>query len=578
MLIDEQSFSLVEKFDATPDSRLQALCRSSQPLSGITQRVLQADNEVLMAIKGTASNPGVTTLHIYDARPKLNANANALAGKGYESVAHLGGSEVVSLTFLEIGNIHVMRSSMTALVAACSAKTNAFTAQLASSRWLEHLALILEGQQKVASSLEEGNPVLVHCSDGWDRTAQLTAGAQLLLDPHYRTMEGFATLVEKDWCGFGHMFQTRTAGYGKRYEEHSSSPIFLQWLDGVHQLVHQFPGEFEFGDDYLLELVYAVYSGWFGTFVYDSERERAEQNAHVDTISVWDYLAAHRKRLANPIFAPQYGAGAALPVDTSASAVLMWRELFQRWGSHSNGPTHQLRLLVRAQQRLIAGLPGPELLANAALRVRIDALKGEHGDVTPAADEADGMAGLLETERHALEHSLARLEAEASLQRELHRSTVREMRALESDAAAGRKGAGAADLTSKVSHHLDGSAVFSVTIGASAVFEDSSLAKYTAYLITVRRTTPDPAEWSVYRRFSDFVTLQKQLEKINKCFPVPLPAKTLVRHHSAAFVDQRIKQLDSWSKALPRIGMCKPLSTFLDPSEMSTKPKAWSFL
>jgi protein-tyrosine phosphatase len=39
--------------------------------------------------------------------------------------------------------------------------------------------------------------VLVHCSDGWDRTAQLTSLAQLLIDPHYRTLSGFRTLVEK---------------------------------------------------------------------------------------------------------------------------------------------------------------------------------------------------------------------------------------------------------------------------------------------------------------------------------------------------------------------------------------------
>ena len=33
--------------------------------------------------------------------------------------------------------------------------------------------------------------MVVHCSDGWDRTAQLTAIAMLLLDPYYRTLSGF---------------------------------------------------------------------------------------------------------------------------------------------------------------------------------------------------------------------------------------------------------------------------------------------------------------------------------------------------------------------------------------------------
>lgn len=38
---------------------------------------------------------------------------------------------------------------------------------------------------------EEGASVLVHCSDGWDRTAQVCSVASLLLDPYYRTVKGF---------------------------------------------------------------------------------------------------------------------------------------------------------------------------------------------------------------------------------------------------------------------------------------------------------------------------------------------------------------------------------------------------
>ena len=53
----------------------------------------------------------------------------------------------------------------------------------------------------------KGSSVLVHCSDGWDRTAQICSIAQLLLDPYFRTMEGFAVLIEKDWCAFGFKFQ-----------------------------------------------------------------------------------------------------------------------------------------------------------------------------------------------------------------------------------------------------------------------------------------------------------------------------------------------------------------------------------
>lgn len=53
------------------------------------------------------------------------------------------------------------------------------------------------GAVMVARHLENGHPVLVHCSDGWDRTSQICALAQLMIEPYYRTLEGFQVLVEK---------------------------------------------------------------------------------------------------------------------------------------------------------------------------------------------------------------------------------------------------------------------------------------------------------------------------------------------------------------------------------------------
>lgn len=52
------------------------------------------------------------------------------------------------------------------------------------------MSALLRAAYTVASTIErEGRPVLVHCSDGWDRTPQIVALAQILLDPYYRTME-----------------------------------------------------------------------------------------------------------------------------------------------------------------------------------------------------------------------------------------------------------------------------------------------------------------------------------------------------------------------------------------------------
>lgn len=61
---------------------------------------------------------------------------------------------------------------------------------LEATRWVQHMSLLIQSAVKVVVALEKDvRPVLVHCSDGWDRTSQIVALAELLLDPYYRTVE-----------------------------------------------------------------------------------------------------------------------------------------------------------------------------------------------------------------------------------------------------------------------------------------------------------------------------------------------------------------------------------------------------
>ena len=81
---------------------------------------------------------------------------------------------------------------------------------LRRSGWLKHISNILEGTVLLIRNVHvNSSHVLIHCSDGWDRTAQLSSLSQLCLDPFYRTVRGFQILVEKDWLGFGHRFLDR---------------------------------------------------------------------------------------------------------------------------------------------------------------------------------------------------------------------------------------------------------------------------------------------------------------------------------------------------------------------------------
>lgn len=63
---------------------------------------------------------------------------------------------------------------------------------LEKTNWLHHISLLLKATNTVANAIhKEQRPVVVHCSDGWDRTTQIVSLAELMLDPYYRTIEVF---------------------------------------------------------------------------------------------------------------------------------------------------------------------------------------------------------------------------------------------------------------------------------------------------------------------------------------------------------------------------------------------------
>nr|XP_038034977.1 myotubularin-related protein 7 isoform X4 [Anas platyrhynchos] len=184
-----------------------SICRSSQPLSGFSARCLE-DEQMLQAIR--KANPGSDFLYVVDTRPKLNAMANRAAGKGYENEDNYSN---IKFQFIGIENIHVMRNSLQKMLEVCELKSPSmsdFLWGLENSGWLKHIKAIMDAGIFIAKAVaEEGVSVLVHCSDGWDRTAQVCSVASLLLDPYYRTMKGFMVLIEKDWISFGHKFNHR---------------------------------------------------------------------------------------------------------------------------------------------------------------------------------------------------------------------------------------------------------------------------------------------------------------------------------------------------------------------------------
>ena len=181
----------------------------------------------------------------------------------------------------------------------------------------------------------EQSCIVCHCSDGWDRTAQLCALAELLQDPWYRSCEGFAVLIEKEWLSFGHKFHDR-CGHGDATGFPGSqerSPIFVQWLDCVYQMTLQFPTAFEFSEEFLLCIADHHLSCCYGTFLYNSEWERRARNVASKTTSLWSDMVGRQKdrpRLYNPNFnSDSVGDRILYPV-SSIRNLVVWKRLWLR--------------------------------------------------------------------------------------------------------------------------------------------------------------------------------------------------------------------------------------------------------
>ncbi|EFE35595.1 uncharacterized protein ARB_05638 [Trichophyton benhamiae CBS 112371] len=359
---------------------------------------------------------------IVDARPTVNALAMQAVGLGSENMDNY---KFAAKAYLGIDNIHVMRDSLNKVIEALRdsdiSPLPPNRDQLLKSGWLKYIAVILDGAALIARQVGlQHSHVLIHCSDGWDRTGQLSALSQLCLDPYYRTLEGFMVLVEKDWLAFGHMFRHRSGhlnsdkwfqvendrgsdsargafeggvagkalenallsakgffnrdnvsreslveGDGDRADPDSSnskratsnpkspvsdsdmtkpketSPVFHQFLDATYQLLYQHPTRFEFNERFLRRLLYHVYSGQYGTFLYNSEKERVDRGAKEKTRSVWDYFLARRSQFINPEYDPLIDdnkRGSERLLFPRTYEVRWWAESFGRNDSEMNNP------------------------------------------------------------------------------------------------------------------------------------------------------------------------------------------------------------------------------------------------
>ncbi|KHO00823.1 protein phosphatase [Metarhizium album ARSEF 1941] len=364
---------------------------------------------------------------IVDARPSINAIANQVQGMGSENMVKY---KFATKTYLSIGNIHVMRSSLERVVDALKdtdiSPLPPSRDLLHQSNWLRHIEEILSGSAIITRRIGISHSnVLIHCSDGWDRTSQLSALAQIMLDPYFRTIDGFIVLVEKDWLSFGHMFRLRSghlnhedwfvvqrdalAGSkvqpgdsdgrgdaiqqvltsarrffnsskeeselegaseitsGKVVDEEATtpkmmSPVFHQFLDCTYQLTKQHPTRFEYNERFLRRLLYHLYSCQYGTFLYNSEKQRKDARVSERTSSVWDYFLCRKQEFTNPDYDPTVDdrvRGKERIILPNLKEVRWWYQVFGRTDDEMNGALNAAAVAENERLAAVSSLHGP---------------------------------------------------------------------------------------------------------------------------------------------------------------------------------------------------------------------------
>ncbi|KAK6144689.1 hypothetical protein DH2020_021509 [Rehmannia glutinosa] len=305
-------------------------------------------------------------LYIADARPRKNALANGAMGGGSESSANYLQSERHGGWTWGGGNLSSMSASVSTL---------------GDSGWLIHVQSVLAGSAWIAARVAlESATVLVHCSDGWDRTTQLVSLASLLLDPYYRTIKGFQALVEKDWLAFGHPFSDRLGvptvsgsdslpgEFARQYSTGSIPSSPMRQSSGSSQSTSSH-AQNNYSPIFLqcfYHLGYLSNSWFYG----HSEKERQQAGVYDACGCLWMYLADLRASDGKShvhyshFYDPSKFQGPLLP-PAAALAPTLWPQFHLRWACPSEAQAGEIEAHCRNMAKKISVLQKAKELAEA---------------------------------------------------------------------------------------------------------------------------------------------------------------------------------------------------------------------
>ncbi|XP_075753827.1 myotubularin-related protein 10 isoform X1 [Pelodiscus sinensis] len=147
---------------------------------------------------------------------------------------------------------------------------------LENTHWLEYVRSFLKHSAELVYMLDSKHvSVVLQEDEGRDLSCFVASLIQVMLDPYFRTIVGFQSLIQKEWVMAGYQFLDR-CNHLKRADK--ESPLFLMFLDSVWQLLEQYPSAFEFSEAYLTILYDSTRISLFGTFLFNSPHQRVKQS------------------------------------------------------------------------------------------------------------------------------------------------------------------------------------------------------------------------------------------------------------------------------------------------------------
>ena len=172
------------------------------------------DSAVFDGNYSSSNSSKVSTMNTNVSSNKWRAKCVILVDKAIAKKARPDPDSEVELLATSLPSLDQIRDAFKQVVKNFAAPSKTAISLPECERWAGFVTDTLDYSALIAELItQESVSVLVALESGWDMTAVLVALAQIAMDAHYRTFEGFRTLVEREFLSFGHRFYTNSKGY-----------------------------------------------------------------------------------------------------------------------------------------------------------------------------------------------------------------------------------------------------------------------------------------------------------------------------------------------------------------------------